>query len=90
FFFSLSFGVCILRYSSLAVCFFCIYCRLVMTLCYAVSLDETTLPSLYFDPLYFPGLHQDVFKTEEKASQWLHDIFCSESGWDNIKATYFL
>ncbi|KAK0467379.1 hypothetical protein IW261DRAFT_1520333 [Armillaria novae-zelandiae] len=65
FFFPLSFGVCVLRYSSLAMCFFCIYCCLVTMLCilllllwstilyhtpgvqiqYAVSLDETTLPS---------------------------------------------
>ncbi|KAK0468913.1 hypothetical protein IW261DRAFT_1516966, partial [Armillaria novae-zelandiae] len=43
FFFSLSFGVCVLRYSSLAVCFFCIYCCLVMTLCVLLSLLWSTI-----------------------------------------------
>ncbi len=55
------------------------------------SSDEGYSPSLfpeYYDPLYFSGVHPEVFETPESVCNRLRDIFRAESGWEGVRVTY--
>ncbi len=42
----------------------------------------------YYDALYSPEYHEEVFESSEAVRCWLGDIFAAESGWPDIKVSF--